>query len=202
MTILSLPIQIGRKYVRRDGKIATIIRRRNLDDRLLVTDIPYSDEDTSNAVVFENSGNALSAHQQADLVADYIKPATSQHPYAEILRAIADGKEVQWQCDSGYWINQGAASTLEEISNEELPADRYRIKPRTINMNGREVPEPVREAPKRDKHYFVPGVAEEHFYRETTWSDDRFDHLRLQRGIIHLTRDAAIAHAKAMLNID
>jgi hypothetical protein len=80
----------------------------------------------------------------------------------------------------------------------------YRRKARTININGFEVPEPVREPlGESDAYYYVSfeslftdnGASESRWYEAAGVS-----RLRLDKGIIHLTREAAELHAKALLS--
>jgi hypothetical protein len=84
------------------------------------------------------------------------------------------------------------------------PNCEYRRKPRTININGHEVPEPVREPlGEGDAYYYVSfdslytanGASEARWYEVAGVS--RF---RLDKGIIHLTRESAEIHAKALLS--
>ena len=79
---------------------------------------------------------------------------------------------------------------------------KYRIKPKTILVNGFEVPEPMREAPKNGNKYFTPSLMAKEFNCGATWSSDSVDKGFFGRGICHTTKEAAIAHAKAMLGID
>ena len=69
----------------------------------------------------------------------------TQHPYAEILRAIADGKEIEWLDCDGVWSSQEANEALSEIADTLLAPESYRVKPETININGIEVPKPLAE---------------------------------------------------------
>jgi hypothetical protein len=80
----------------------------------------------------------------------------------------------------------------------------YRRKPRTININGHEVPEPVREPLSEGYAYYyvsfaslytANGASEAHWYEAAGVS-----RLRLDKGIIHLTREAAEIHAEALLS--
>lgn len=57
---------------------------------------------------------------------------TTEHKYAQVLRWIADGKEIQWKLRNGEWIDQKHGPALEEIANEDWSPDHYRLKPRTI----------------------------------------------------------------------
>ncbi len=80
---------------------------------------------------------------------------------------------------------------------------QYRRKPSTIKVNGFDVPEPVRGRLKHGALYFLPSPSIEEFSGATwTWVDDGMDEMLLSRGLIHLTKDNAIIHAKAMLGID
>lgn len=78
----------------------------------------------------------------------------------------------------------------------------YRVKPKTILVNGFEVPEPMREAPCINDEYFTPQTGYEIFYCKNKWRNDKFDQRFLSRGLMHLSESAAIAHAKAMLGVD
>lgn len=78
------------------------------------------------------------------------------------------------------------------------------IKPiiKTIKVNGFDVPAPMSEAPMIDGGYFTPQTGFEVFYCENKWRSDVYDHRFLSRGLVHATKSAAIAHAKAMLGIN
>jgi hypothetical protein len=76
----------------------------------------------------------------------------------------------------------------------------YRRKPKTIKINGIEVPEPVREKLDRSVEFYMPELNVENLFVRSFWTEDIKDYLWLQRGIIHLTKEAAILHAKALLS--
>lgn len=69
-----------------------------------------------------------------------------------------------------------------------------------IVINGFNVPEPVREPLSEGTMYYVPhlfsGRAE--FY---SWAGDDVDHHFLRSGLVHLTGEAAIAHAQALISL-
>ena len=62
------------------------------------------------------------------------------------------------------------------------------------------MPEPVRRPLEDEQEYFVADVVSENFTRSFFWDDDDADNDMLKAGIIHLTREAAEAHAKALLS--
>lgn len=76
----------------------------------------------------------------------------------------------------------------------------YRIKPRTITVNGIEVPEPVRQPLMDGQKYFTVTVTNpSSLVNSARWNDDKVDNHSLNLGLIHLTREAAQLHAEAMI---
>ena len=69
----------------------------------------------------------------------------------------------------------------------------------TININGYEVPMPERELLKKGSKYYVPSLsaAKAHIY---FWDGDIGDTQFLERGLVHLTPEAATAHAEALVS--
>jgi hypothetical protein len=125
---------------------------------------------------------------------------TTPTPYAHILHAIADDKTVQWQDSVGNWIDQPNRRTLQEIAMEHHHPERYRVKPRTITINGHEVPEPTRAAPEPDEPFWLPAIlmsAEDENTSARRWTGTHGCYRWLQQGLVHLTKEAASAHAAA-----
>jgi hypothetical protein len=123
------------------------------------------------------------------------------HPYKDILIAIANGEKVQWQSPTGSWIDSDASDVLCDVAHPSEPFDVYRIKPKTININGHEIPEPVREPLTKGQSYFIPDLATRGAGScEWLWHGDTPDLLWLERGLVHLTKEAAKAHAEALLS--
>lgn len=75
----------------------------------------------------------------------------------------------------------------------------FRIAPRTILVNGVEVPAGEKEAPSKGATYYVPDQAEESLAYGFSWGDDDMDCRFLERGLVYLDKESAIARAKAML---
>ena len=74
-------------------------------------------------------------------------------------------------------------------------------KPRTHIVNGFEVPEPMRKAPEGGGRYFIPSPTSGEWNSEWTWANDGTDRCWLKRGLVHATKEAAIANAKAMCGV-
>lgn len=124
--------------------------------------------------------------------------SNGKHKYHVILNALAEGEEIQYLLHpSSSWKTLPAECFLRAMVNGELGSpELYRVKPKTIKINGYEVPEPVRTAPDKGTTYYFPIIN----YSCNRWDDDSYDNNCLKAGLIHLTKEAAIQHAKALLS--
>ena len=124
-------------------------------------------------------------HKHAELMMEYAKDALeTDKPW--------ERWEISW--DMGIWITVGGDLNF-------LPDNEYRRKPRTININGFEVPEPYRGELKITGSYFTPYLSDPSDpFMKCDWGDDPEESELLSLGLIHLTKEAAILHAKALLS--
>ena len=129
----------------------------------------------------------------------------TEHKYAQVLRWIADGKKVEGRtagtmnewCDVTDWNDTALSATVRGEWDYE-----FRLKPRTITVNGREIVAGETAAPELRSTYWSPWFSKDELVCVVRWSDDGVDKNFLKRGLVHLTKENAIAHAKAMLGID
>jgi hypothetical protein len=123
--------------------------------------------------------------------------------YKHIFDWLVNGEHVQIKAYDGQWCDNEPTAVLACIQTGWSPAC-FRVAPKTININGHEVPEPVREPLcSGDKYYLVDVTYELDFCDELTpweWDGDEADKRWLSCGLIHLTKEAAEAHAKALLS--
>jgi hypothetical protein len=127
-----------------------------------------------------------------------------EHPHAWVLRAIADGEPISdFECVNRSWKGEEEWEPATEYSGWVFYPDGWQVrrKQKTIKINGFDVPEPMQEATK-NQMYFTPAIDHAEFYRAFNWNSDSVDERLLNRGLIHLKKENAIAHAKAMLGID
>jgi hypothetical protein len=123
----------------------------------------------------------MAGHKHAVLMAEYAKDAAEHVQPWEL-----------WQCSlTGVW------SGVIEHPKWALDTE-YRRKPRTITINGIEVPEPLRVAPPSGTIYYVAMPCNANSYVDWTWFDDRSDIAALAQGMAHATRDAAEIHGNAL----
>jgi len=125
----------------------------------------------------------MAGHVHASLMAEYAEVAkTNDKPWEEFeFKSKVSGEWVKipefYSFDSGF---------------------EYRRKPRTININGFEVPEPLRVAPEVGETYFSVAMRSASAY-EYMWLGDDTDLKEFKLGMVHKTREAAELHAKALL---
>lgn len=129
---------------------------------------------------------------------------SAPHPYAHILRAVAEGENVQWQDSPGRWINQTATVTLQEIANNQYDPRRYRVHASTITINGREVREPLREMPPEGTSVYWPSFGPDADEDLTATCEVRYFPtllpVLLRQGLLHSTHKGASDHAKALIS--
>lgn len=124
---------------------------------------------------------------------------TNKHPYADILQYLIDGGDVfgiQIQYKDRAWVSCGpAARNFLIIGAEDY---KFRIKPKTVMFNGVELPMWETTALKYNEKYYVPEVRSNDFVNHTRWFNDELDTKRLNRGLVFLNQEDAIAWGKAM----
>ena len=110
-----------------------------------------------------------------------------------VLEAAKHGHEVF----SGHrWVNCSNPVWVADYAYRAKPAPAPTI---IVIVNGIEVPGPVREALEIGQRYWFVSVTATRLSVGITWTAGHSDTIVLNRGLIHLTEAAAVAHAKAML---
>ena len=120
---------------------------------------------------------------------------------AALLQAIAEGMQVQVVDTSPLtkepvWTDISGMDCLHLISIGQ--AMRVRVKPNLKEFTC-VVPTPVAEALEEGSCYYIPDFHSDALYRTSRWDNDETDHLRLKRGLIHLTAANAVEHAQALI---
>lgn len=93
-------------------------------------------------------------------------------------------------------------SCVEDYTGQKHIVETNRLSEvkKTININGFEVPEPLREAPEEGTRCFTCAIWHEDTFNVMIWTGGLYDVRCLKRGLLHLTKEAAILHAKALLS--
>ena len=133
-------------------------------------------------------------------------PSPKAHPHAGLMMKYAEIAQTTDKPWEHFEVRRNKSAVWEAIyapmpfyGNME-----YRLKPeppKTIRIGEYDVPEPVREPLEDDKEYWGVDPMAEEFAWNYKWHNAAFCNLRLRRGLIHLTKEAAVIHAKALLSL-
>ena len=124
------------------------------------------------------------------------------HPHKDILIAIANGlktdelevKHYQWQewqngSDYSSWMNPTAGCKWQ-----------VRLIPKTMLFNSQQLPMPMETAPDEGTTVYVTDPASgDQDACWMVWSNTSYQVILLDKGLIHSTKEAAIAWANAMI---
>jgi hypothetical protein len=98
------------------------------------------------------------------------------------------------------FICLGDRTLLAEAMQDGFASNcEFRLAPRTIRVNGVEVPAPEREALKNGDLVYLPSLDAEDLHICAQWFGCKREHEYLKRGLVYLNKEDAIARAKAML---
>lgn len=122
------------------------------------------------------------------------------HPHAELM--IQYGEESK--TNPRAWENWQYKSSVEWRDCSAVPnwndLCEYRRKPEVIIINGIEVPKPLTKAPEVSTLIYLPSIRHGEEYATWIWTDGGRDRYALKNGLVHLTQEAAVAHAHALLS--
>lgn len=124
--------------------------------------------------------------------------------HKEVLEALLAGKVLRDIHDNDVLVFMGTDSVLydeEGTKYDNLPLHDWELIPETININGIDVPKPESKELICNTLYYIPKPEYKALYTSSCWNNHRIDKLRLERGLIHLTKENAIAHAKAIISL-
>ena len=190
MNKITLPVQAGEKYVRRDGVIVKIVKVEAQLASYTINGVPCEVD------CYALSGLASKcSFEPEDLVYDYVEPAMTAPSRARIhaaqIIAWANGAEIEFRDPKS---EAGWCDICEPTWSGDW---EYRVKSKTIEINGYQVPEPMRVAPTLGTPYWLLHLASP---ASNSWDGFQSEMLMLNAGRCHLTREGAELHAKALLS--
>lgn len=173
-----------------------VVLRDGRRERGLVADFDWDDDSNSHDII---------GWRVVDKV---VVPAEDAHPHAHLMLEYA--KDAMTRPDPWLlWESRAKVSDYWQALDDHprwVRSREYRRKPIRIPtrvINGFEVPAPVTARTSvGDDDYFAPDPASDTWYHEYSWNDDHVDERLLDRGMVFLHKDHAIANAKAMCGVD
>lgn len=120
-----------------------------------------------------------------------------KHQNYEFLIAVANGDDLsEWEyC---HCVGDGWHPAKDSAVVAANPKFRFRRKPKTITINGIEVPEPLRVDPGYKEVYWIASVSY-NCAQTSVWRSDDVDKKWLASGLIHSTKEAAEQHRRALI---
>lgn len=122
----------------------------------------------------------------------------------EALQAIADGKklEYKWHTEDEWHMFDPLINGvyLEHVMKEK---NVFRLAQEMITIGDVSFPKPVSEPLTDGADYWIanPTYLHHSLVHPFTWCGDNIQRVYLSRGLIHLSRENAIAHAKALIKL-
>lgn len=137
----------------------------------------------------------MTKHVHAELMMQYAQDAMETDKPWERWQVLARNDLERWRLRArgDSWVD--CAKTPLWFEDCE-----YRRKPRTININRYEVPEPLRTEPSIGTTVYYPDLTIGGLVIMTEYWNTTLKIRLLKKGLLHLTREAAEIHAKALLS--
>ena len=200
MQKLTLPLEVGKKYVCRDGTIVDCYAKAGPGWQSGLVHICVADKPAQfKGTIWQDTGsNGKSGKEfRNDVIADYVE--VTGHVHAELMAEYAKdaAKSTEpwkdWEMtdsfDTTSWISCTGHPGWISVLN-------YRRKPKTVTINGIVVNKGLTEA-KYDTPVYIPAL---HWHVKYTAIRFEETHQRsLERGLVHATKEDAIAMADALL---
>ena len=120
----------------------------------------------------------------------------------EALIALAEGKTIENWNGSIWWDVEGTWQLDVFLKTDR----KFRLKPHTITINGVDIEAPEKnddpdlELLEHDQDYWLVDLTNyPDFVIPHKWKGDPPEYVWADRGLIHLSKDAALLHAKALI---
>ena len=200
MQKLTLPLEVGKKYVCRDGTIVDCSAKAGPDWKSGLVHICVADKPAQcKGTIWQDTGsNGTSGGEyDNDVVADYVE--VTGHVHAELMAEYAKDAtkstepwkdwEMTDSFDTTSWISCTGHPGWISVLN-------YRRKPKTVTINGIVVNKGLTEA-NYDTLVYIPTLHLHEKYIAIRFKDTY--QRGLERGLVHATKEDAIAMADALL---
>ena len=194
-----MKIEVGKYYKTRDGqKVGPMYSVSLYDENIRVL---YADVDDVARAFYIDGGKRRFEGEVGDLIAEWTDgPVTGTLKELNVKPGdVVENQKTKCRYMVAPDMTVGGPHVNICIDDYKIISRSSRAPTPTIIVNGIEVPEPVREALEKRQVYWLVFPVGAELSMEATWYDEATHHTRLNRGLIHLTEAAAVAHAKAML---
>lgn len=143
----------------------------------------------------------VSASLVAKILDTPLKDGIEGMKIQDLLRHVADNVDAGRPAGHGLLYK---GNPCRECNPDHIcyrSSEKYSLAPLTHEVNGHIVPAPLTEPPEMGTPYFVPALLVDDYCRSSRWDCHGQDLKYLDRGLIHLTKEAAQQNTLAMLGI-
>ena len=119
----------------------------------------------------------------------------------EVVQAIQDGEKVEFRYpnnDTWHELKVWENVSLGKLLNS---AWQFRLAQEMVVVGDVSFPKAELEPLKDDDEYWVADPTCIYYALSSRWAGDKLDKWALSRGVLHLSRENAIAHAKALIKL-
>ena len=121
----------------------------------------------------------------------------------EALQAVIDDKKVEFKGVVASCADEWRLLNIHNTSIDVLTSGlfMFRLAQETITVGDVSFPMPESEPLKGDEQYWVAAPTVAAYTTSVSWTGDQFDKWALSRGLVHRSKENAIAHAKALIKL-
>lgn len=117
----------------------------------------------------------------------------------EVVQAAQDGKKVEYRHPHLDWtILKPTKFKLSKLLESEY---QFRLAQEMVSIGDVSFIKPASEPLKDAEQYWVVAPAYAGYVTSFLWTGDQFDKRALSRGLVHRSKENAIAHAKALIKL-
>lgn len=119
----------------------------------------------------------------------------------EVVQALMGGKEIEELSPGGskwYKVRHLGILSVSTLIN---PDCKFRLAQEMITVGDVSFPKPESTAPEVGTKYYIPYLDSGEPYIYFIWHGIDLDLRMLKSGVVHLTKENAIAHAKALIKL-
>jgi hypothetical protein len=123
--------------------------------------------------------------------------------HREVLEALLAGKVVRDELDNSILLYLGTDGRLRNETDtimDRVFVEGWQLSLETIEINGIKAPKGETVVPARGTRLFLPVLHYDDYYSQLSWNGSQAHHDFLSKGLLHLSKEDAIAHAKALLS--
>lgn len=120
----------------------------------------------------------------------------------EVLQALTNNQDVEYRNCMGEWCDLNLNTSCIRLLINKSVLFRIKLeKQETITVGDVSFPKPYQGEMLYKQEYYYPIMDYTSLFGSNTWECDRADLSLMKKGLVHLTKENAIAHAKALIKL-